>query len=174
MATIRLKDAPGYYDRMGKGVLEAARKGLRLAASRGLQKLVTGIIPSRSPQPVDRGVYRAGWRVEQVDEDTVAILNPEAHAVFIEYGVRAENVKVGPALIAALKEWSLRKGFASDEKEAIGMAWAIANNMKKRGIFNRRSGNGLRILEELVDKHIHKFLKEEIAREIKRVIGGVR
>jgi hypothetical protein len=154
-------------------VLAAARAGLLKAANRGLQVLITEIIPSRSPQPVDRGTYRAGWKVEVIDPDRVAIMNPEPHAVFIEFGVRAENVKIGRAMLEALSEWAKRKGLAHTNQEAVGVAWAIAKAMQKKGIFNRNRP-GLRILEELVTKRIDNILKEEVAREIQRVTDTTR
>jgi hypothetical protein len=172
MASIRLSDVSRFVDGMQREMVAAAQAGLLNAAARGLQTLVTQIIPSRSPQPVDRGVYRAGWKMEQIDPNRVAILNPEPHAAHIEFGVRAENVKIGRALIRALAEWALRKGLARDEDDATSMAWGIAKNMQRRGIFNNHSSKGgLRILEELNTRHIDRILSEEVHAEIRRRMG---
>lgn len=171
---IDIKDAAKFFGGLNEALVASARVGLLKAGERGLQKLVTQIIPSRSPQPVDRGVYRAGWKTERVDKDTVAIFNPEPHAVFIERGVRAGNVKIGAAMIRALSEWATRKGMASDEKEAIGVAWAIARSMQSRGIFNKRSGSGLRIMQELVDEYLDDILREEVSREMQRAADRAR
>lgn len=115
-----------------------------------------------------------GWKTERIDLNTVAILNPEAHAAFIEYGVRAENVKIGAAMIRALTEWALRKGIAEDEKSAVGVAWAIAKTMQNKGVFNRRSGKGLRVLEELEQEFLEDILKGEVGREMQRAADGTR
>ena len=91
---------------------EAIERGL-LSAGLRLQKTIqTKIIPARSPKPVDRGVFKAGWRVYREgsgDSFAVVIENPVQHAAFIEYGVRAANIKPGRRMIAAIAEWVLRK-----------------------------------------------------------------
>ena len=174
MPSIRLEDMPGYVERLGKAMREAAMRGLVLAGQRGVQTIVTQIIPSRSPQPVDRGVYRAGWKSIQETDSIVSISNAEPHAVFIEYGVRAENVKPGAAMVKALTEWVIRKGFARDQAKATGIAWAIINKMKKRGIFNNRGGAGLRVLEELNQRHINNIIQEEVSREIAAAANATR
>lgn len=161
-------DAAVYFDRLSAAMLQAARNGLVEAAHRGHQVLVSQIIPSRTPKPVDRGVYRAGWKVEIVTPDRVAILNPEPHAVFIEFGVRAQNVKIGAAMIRALTEWVQRKGLARDAATAGGIAWAIARAMQRRGVFNAQPGGGMRILEELRRSHLPQLVRETVAREMQR------
>lgn len=167
---IDLSEAAAYFEYMSENVVRAARRGLVSAAMRGVQDIVTRIIPSRSPQPVDRGVYRAGWHYT-VDGDNVWIENDEAYAPLIEYGVRPENVKVGAAMINALAEWGLRKGIVSTDEEAIGFAWAVAGKMKREGIFNRHGKRGLGILNELMNKRIRKFMKEEIRREVAKELN---
>ncbi len=182
MADVRLVDASRWVGRMTDAMLSGARRGLRKAAERGVQKIIVEIIPSRSPQPVDRGVYKAGWKTDVIDEDRVAIMNPEPHAVFIEEGVRPENVKPGFAMRRALYEWVLRKGIAQDEKEAIAITWAIAMKMKKTGIFRLqggkgaaiKGGRGLRVLAELKQLYLDDLIKQEIVREVNRAIGIVR
>lgn len=171
--TIKLRDVVAHFDRLDAEMHRAARIGLLKAAERGVQILVTQIIPSRSPQPVDRGVYRAGWKTERVNADTVAIMNPEPHAVFIEYGVRGENVKIGRAMIQALTEWVIRKGLGDGDK-AVSIAWAIARNMQRDGIFNRREGPGLGILKELEEVHLARIAREAVAREMQRAVRGTR
>ena len=100
--TITLKEAGIYFgEKLPKLQRAAALRGLASAAQRGLQLVQAEIIPSRSPQPVDRGVYRAGWRAVKI-KDGYAVENLEPHAAFVEYGVRASNVKPGRAMIAAL------------------------------------------------------------------------
>ena len=147
--------------------------GLALYASaiRGVEVIVSQIIPSRTPQPVDRGVYRAGWKSAPIMQGgaTVGgeIWNSEVEAAFIEAGVRPENIRIGRAMIAAISEWAQRKGFAPNAKEAKSLAWAIAMNMKKRGIFNR-PGPGLGILAELMTKLMPKIIETEVTAEFRR------
>lgn len=168
MTTVPLGEASNYFGRLlPRRIAAAAQRGVAVAAARGVQRIVTQIIPARSPQPVDRGVYRAGWRFE-IRGDRVFITNPEVHAAFIEYGVRPENVKIGAAMIQALKEWTIRKGIAGDDDEATGIAWAIAQKAKERGFFNRNGQQGLQVLTELMEDHMPRMLEEEINREIQK------
>lgn len=175
---ITIEEAGAYFWNMNKEIRKGAAQALFLAGQRGVQKIISQIIPSREPVPVDRGVYRAGWRVRPVINShmpSVWIENVEAHAIFIEEGVRAENVKIGRQLIEALSEWAMRKGIADDEDEAVGIAFGIANKMKERGIFNRfAEGNGLHILGELMDMHISQILELELVRMTKKVIKNAR
>lgn len=175
MATVKidLKDAARHYGKINDAMLRGARRGLVMAAARGVQTIVAQIIPSRSPQPVDRGIYRAGWTSRLVSLNTSIIENPTPQAPLIEYGVRASNVRIGRAMIEALTEWVIRKGIA-DGSEAKGVAWAIAKSMQRRGIFNMPARRGLRVLEELRKDFLPKFLREEVSREIAREMGGVR
>lgn len=164
---VPLRMAPGMMEELKAEIRQAAFKGLILAGLRGYQKLITQIIPRRIPQPVDRGVYRAGWKFK-VLSDAVEIYNDEPHAVFIEEGVRAKNVKVGQLMIDALAAWALRKGLASNQKEARSTAFAIAMKMKKVGIFNKSGPykNGLGILKELVDHYLDDLIEAEILANI--------
>ncbi len=192
--TLKLENAGQHYRDMAPKLQAAARRGLLSAAERGVQRIVSEIIPSRSPQPVDRGVYRAGWKARSI-EDGAEILNTEAHAVFIEEGVRPGNVKAGRAMIAALLEWVVRKGMGKsrlapshtalrkvggkltashtvlkvvhDEDANMQVVWAIIASMKKRGIFNR-GGQGLGILKQL-NNELPDICREEVTREIAKV-----
>jgi hypothetical protein len=164
---VELNRADAWVVKVARQHREAAVKGLHSAALRAVQVVVTQIIPSRTPQPVDRAVYRAGWR-PVMRPDGADVENLEPHAVFIEEGVRGPNVKVGKAMIDALTEWVVRKRIAA-RADARGVAWAIAKAMQKRGIFGER---GLGILRELVDKHLERIVREEVQREVDRELGG--
>lgn len=168
MTTIKLENIGAELDKMQKQLHDAALKGVISAVERGLQEITTNIIASRIPQPFDRGIYRSGWKRE-IFPDGASIENNEPHAAFIEYGVRPENVKIGAAMITALAAWAVRKGL-TDTKGANQVAWAIAKRMQSKGIFNRQGMQGLGILKELVEKHMDKFIDEEISREIEKVI----
>lgn len=172
MADIPLSKAAEHFGAMPEKIAKAAHRGLVLAANRSVAQIVTVIIPSRSPQPVDRGVFRAGWRYEERAQGRVFILNLEPHAAHIEHGVRGENVKIGRAMIQALSEWAIRKGIVGSEKEAKAFAWATAMSMKNRGIFNRNGRKGLGILAELMEKYAAKFVQEEVTREIRKELAN--
>lgn len=139
---------------------EAGIRGVQSAATRAVQLIQIQIIPATIPQPVDRGIYRAGWRFVFLS-DGALILNVEPHAPHIEFGVRAANVKVGRKMIAALTEWVVRKKLAPAGKEAVSAAWAIAKSMQKKGIY----GTGLRVLER-TKALLPEIIREEVSREV--------
>jgi hypothetical protein len=175
MPTVDLADTPAWFQRFEQQYKRAAYLGLVSAAMKGVQEIQTKIIPSRTPQPVDRGVYRAGWRVVLEPPDAVVIENSETHAIFIEHGVRAERVKPGRKMITALTEWILRKGLDLRGDTPQQVAWRIARAMQRRGIFNPppRVG-GLGILAELVQSRLPTLIPEHVGREVQRAIkkGG--
>lgn len=164
---IDLKDAAKWFDVTEKAARKAAMRGLLSAALRSVQTIITVIIPSRSPPPVDKGGYLAGWHAVKNPEGA-EFFNASYEAPFVEDGVRAENVKPGRAMIAAITEWATRKGLAADADEARSVAFAIAQNMKRLGIFNRGS-KGLGIMRELVDKYLDQYVAEEVEREMAKV-----
>lgn len=144
-----------------------ARAGMVSACARIVSDIVSRIIPSEPRIPVDRGVYRAGWQFE-VTEEGADVYNATPQAPIIEWGARAENIKIGKTMIDALAEWVVRKGIAS-RAEARSVAWAIAKSMQKKGIFNA-NGKGLRILEKAL-VNAPMFIEEEVAREIGRALS---
>lgn len=171
---VALKDADAFFANLPVELQTAAVRGLHSSALRLQSVITTVLIPSRTPQPVDRGVYRAGWRTV-LEADGATVENLEPHALFIEEGVRAENVKPGRAMLNALKEWVIRKGLAAptgiggtrisdQEAPVMRIVWAIVNAQRKRGIFGH--GNGLGIVRELVDVWVEIVVQEEILREI--------
>lgn len=163
--TITLEEAAGWIDsELKPNMREAALRGLVSAGVKLVQEITLRIIPMKSPQPVDRGVFRAGWRTYP-EADGATIENLEPHAVFIEFGVRPGSVKVGAGLVNALTEWVQRKGIASG-KEARRAAFAIANNAQRRGFFN--GGQGFRILEDAM-KLAPDIIRTEVENELRRV-----
>lgn len=158
-----------------------AGRALYSAGLRGVQVLQTQLIPAAVPKPVDRGVYRAGWRCDPLmreggDINGAEIYNVEPTAALIEKGVRAENIKIGRAMIDALAEWVLRKGIVSKKvtkkrsksmvaNEARQAAWAIAVSLKRKGIF--KEGQGFRFLETLMTKRMPDIVTAEISRALK-------
>jgi len=166
LTTINLDQAADFFD--PKKFRTAALRGVRKAAARGLRVAQTQIIPARVPQPVDRGIYRASWKT-QVIPNGAEIYTDAPHSPFIENGVRAESVKIGPMILSALTEWIIRKGIAKQFTRARRIAWAIAKAMQDgAGIFNRNGQQGLGIMKELRDQRMPAIIREEVEREIKR------
>jgi hypothetical protein len=160
---VPLSKAAAQFDTLHGEMLQAAYQGLILAGARSLQIITTEIIPKRIPQPVDRGVYRAGWKL-RIGPDYVEIYNDEPVASIIEEGARAGNIKPGRAMLEALARWALRKGLAGSEREAMSTAWAIARTMQRKGIFNRDGQQGLGILRELVTWRLDNVIETEVLR----------
>jgi hypothetical protein len=154
-----------------EGLRKGTARGLLSAAERTVSVITTEVIPGENPPPVDEGIYRSSWRAEPTPEGA-DVVNGMPYASVIEYGARAENIKIGRAMIQALAAWALRKGFVARSggdaaKGAESLAWAIAKSMQKRGIFNRDSNQGLRIGEKALAK-AKAFVASEVAREVLR------
>ena len=182
MATFTIEESDKFLNAIAVTMREASMRGLQSAALRTVNHIVTVTIPAIIPEPTSRGIYKAAWHVEPLPNGYM-VVNSLAHAIFIEYGVRAENVKIGRKLIESLTEWvraknigatvtttksGLRKVKKATVEEATSIAWAIAKTMKKRGIFN--NGQGWHVLGEAT-KNAPRFIREEVARELKREFG---
>ena len=171
--SVDLKYGSRELEKMGARALAAAGRGLYSAAVRGVSVIVTQLIPAALPTPVDRGLYRAGWRAGPLrGGDRIVggeIWNVEHMAAIVERGARAENIKIGRAMIDALTEWVKRKHVGKPE-DARSTAWAIARRMQARGIFNK--GRGLRILETLMVKRMPAIVREEVKREVAAASKG--
>ena len=180
MATFRLEETDKWMALVSVTMREAALKGLYSAALRTQAHIVNDIIPATIPEPVARGAYRAAWQTARFPNGAM-VFNTIPYASCIEYGVRAENVKIGRKLIDALVEWIHMKGIGAktatgkngiqriqkpSDMEKRSIAWAIAKSLQKKGIFN--GGKGLKILQR-AEASIPKFIKEEVNREIRKV-----
>lgn len=187
---IDIQNHPEFTKWVGLGMQASMGQALLSTATRLVQVINTEIIPETQPnQPVDRGTYRAGWRVEAA-EGKVFLVNTVKHAPIIEWGARAANIKVGRKMITALAAWVKRKGLAKDrakETSAIGKtfqktsmpvsanpytqaAWAIAMSMKKKGIFGGdKSPSGLMIVRRAMTR-FDRFFSEEMKRSLKNNI----
>ena len=178
--TWNLKDAGVMVDTMKKEIAGAVDRALLAAAHRTVEHIVTSVMPAEPRVPVDRGLYRSGWRAFRFEHGAI-VENKTPPAPYIEFGVRAENVKISRAMIEELAKWVKRKGLGGQtvisksgksravkatDTEATSIAWAIAKSMQKNGIFNR--GKGLRILEK-AEKKIPDFIREEVGRELKKL-----
>jgi hypothetical protein len=181
--TYSLRDSGLMLKDLENDVREAAFKGLVSAAHRTVEHIVADVIPSFGDRmPVDRGAYRAGWRVQPVKgEGKVVVSNASHQAVVIEDGVRAGSVKPSRKFIEALAKWVRRKGIGgrtvvsasgrerrvkASNAEATAIAWAILMSMKRRGIFGPKGLGVLRIAE----RRVPQFIKDEVEAELQKVV----
>ncbi len=169
---IDISKAGPEIDKLEEKAKKVFQKAAMSTGYRLVSHIVNIVIPSMRLPPVDRGAYRAGWRVKPIPGGAY-VYNAAPHANFIEKGVPPENVKIGKAMIDALTSWVIRKGIAkkkgkgsaakaAQEQQARSIAWAIAMSMKKKGIFR---AHGYGILKLAMQK-IPLFIQEEIVREV--------
>lgn len=183
---IDIKDHAEFSKYLKMGLDKSIHRALLSTATRMVSHINVEIIPNIKPRPpVDRGTYRAGFRVRSISDKRVLLFNSVPHAPFIDWGVRATSVKISRAMIDALAGWVKRKGVGAksssvktkklnkpNAKDARSIAWAIAKSMKKKGIFTGSGGGffgntGLQILQRAVFKFDH-FFREELTREMKK------
>lgn len=168
MPVLTLKEAGLHFAPGGPLQMQlraAASKGLLSAALRSVQLIQTQEITKASPSPVDRGVYRAGWRAERLGTMDAVIYNAVKWASYIEDGVPARAVVAGRIMHENIAAWAQRRlGFS--RQEAWDIAGAIIWKLKRRGIFNR--GAGLKILETYTRDRLPAVVREEVERAIER------
>jgi hypothetical protein len=175
MAAIIKVTSSELKQRLDKAFDQVAARATMATVMRAKAHILNELIPSDDPQPVDRGIYRAGFQTAKI-AGGAALYNVAPHAAFIEHGVKAGNVKIGKALIDALAAWATRKGLvkrsgrgvaakAAQAQAARAAAWAIATALK-RGIFNQ--GRGLRHIER-VKPLLSKWLAHDLKKEIERL-----
>jgi hypothetical protein len=173
MGTIRfdIRESKQLKTWIDEGVSRAAKRAAFATGLRVVNHIVTVLIPAANPPPEFDRHYASGWRAEPTPGGC-DVVNNIPYAAVIERGARAENIKIGRKMIDALSEWVRRKGMAadptpSDPSGTRGVAFAIAMNMKKMGIFNRDGQKGLRILEK-ASKAAPGFFLAELKTELKR------
>ena len=159
---IDLKDYNVFIGGIQNNLKTSAVRGVRSAAIRLMNEITLRIVPNIVPEPIDRGLYRSGWKTQSIPNGAI-IYNTEEHSAFIEHGVEANNVKISRLMIEALQGWLIRKGFSS-KKDSLNNAFGLAVNLKKSGIFNR--GKGFHPLQLALDKYAQEFIGEEITNEI--------
>lgn len=190
---IPLEQAGAWVQTLGRQMPKAAQRGLLAAANRIVATVRLLQLPT------DRGVARAGWRAESIPDGAV-VYNNVLQATMMEGGVRPDHVKIGRAMIDALAEWVKRKGIGTTNgtgkkratvdfgtgkattlqvvhrrvkpSDAVirSIAWAIAKKMQRRGIFKPEEG-GLRPLEKTTKQLGPAYVREEVAREIRKEFG---
>lgn len=164
MPTFDAKRSEVFARWLREQLVSATKRAAFSTATRLVGVIQNELIPNASPPPVFDGHYRSAWRPTRT-ADGADVVNDIPYAPIIEYGARPENIKIGREMIDALEEWVRRKGIAAGE-DSRGVAWAIAQTFKKKGIFN--GGKGLRIAEQ-ARKRISDILAEEVKREVARV-----
>lgn len=182
MPTFRLDEFDKVVEHLKSSTRDGVRRGLLAAGYRLLGVIQNEIIPAEKPPPINVGAYRTAWRVEEV-EGGAHVVNDMPYASIIEYGARAENIKIGRKMIDALAEWARLKGLtghapgarSSPDARAAArqIAWAIARAMQGtdkvqgKGIFNRDGQKGLRIAEK-AKRRAADFVEEEVRRALRR------
>lgn len=176
-----LKAYPVLMGKITKGIQEAIDKGALSAGAKMVAYIQTVTVPATRPQPVDRGMYRAGWKFKTV-KGGVYVYNRVLHAMFVEEGVK--NVTPGKKLISALMKWVRRKGIGSrvvtnkkgisrvvkaNAKRAKEIAYAIANGAKKKGGFFNK-GRGLKVFKKSLPA-LSKIFQDEVMNEIKKELA---
>lgn len=176
MQSFDIRQLPDLGNAIGAQVQNAYRRGVYSAATRLLSHIKSTVIPNTPAEvpgahlPVDRGLYRMAWAVTHTALSS-DVYNPLPYAPIIEWGARAENIKIGRRMIDEIAAWAQRKGIVQVEPgedpaaAARSAAWAIAQSMKKRGIFG--GGRGLRVMERALGK-VQQFVQEEVSRELGR------
>lgn len=165
---ISIHEAPRWVAALDAEMRAAARKGLLSAALRVQQLIVGELIPNAKPPPVDRGAYKAGWRVTPIPEGAF-ISNSAPHAPIVEDGVRP-GFAVGRKMIDAIAAWAKRKGLRPEGKKKgkvpdgwyRDLAWAIAKSIAAEG------RPGLHIWKK-AEARIPGFIREEVERELRKV-----
>jgi nucleoid-associated protein YgaU len=156
MPTIKLDD-PSKLGSLLKQAGAAMPRVMR-NASLGAARRGQALMPKKGP--TDQGQLRNSWRVREVPD--VALVNDAPHAGIVEAGARPHPVSREG--IDALTGWAMRQ-LGVSEKEARGIAFAIAARMKTEGqeptYFIRDS------LAELRD-----FLRPEVVRQLERLFAG--
>ncbi len=179
MKTFRIEDANLFLAYVHASMKEAAKKGLLSAAIRTVSDVQNVAIPSTAPMPVDRGIYKAGWKAEAI-ENGAKVYNDVPYAAIIEDGGQAKNVVLGRKLIDAIAQWVQRKGIGGtttvsksgiarvakvSKTEAVGIAFAIVKSLQARGLFR---GTGLQVFAR-VARNIPKYIEEEVAKEFRGI-----
>lgn len=106
---------------------EEAKKALRRGANSAAHRAVLLL---KEKSPVDQGQYRNAWQVKRGADGMPSIGNDAPHAGIIERGARPHPVSEEG--IEALTAWAMRR-LGLDEKEARGVAFAIAKKLRERG-----------------------------------------
>lgn len=129
--TVTISQFEQRITRLVPQIRDAYVKGFRRAALR-LERYAVEEIDSAEPHPaVDTGELRRSVSTQFVDDGAIVTVDAP-HAPMMEYGTRPFRPPMEP-----LVEWALRKGFASTESEARGIAFRVADKIARDGIAPR-------------------------------------
>jgi hypothetical protein len=193
MPSFDISEMPKLAEWVHAGFKEAALRGARSAAIQLVGIIQNDIIPNEKLPPIFNRAYVAGWRFENTDTGA-EVVNTIPYAAVIEWGARAENIKISRAMIDALAEWARLKGLAGRAlgltgkagRSATGdvlvesrrIAWAIAKAMQgfgtrssgyDSGIFNRDGRKGLRISQKAAER-APRIIVREVTEELRRAL----
>ncbi len=126
--SLSLKSFIGVVEHVPPKLERAVLRGLRSAALRGKGFVVEEISTARPHPAVDRGTMRNSVVVRSRPKGALVTVDAP-HAPVMEDGARPFFPPLAP-----LAAWAKRKGLAQSDKEAQGVAFAIAKAMSKRGI----------------------------------------
>lgn len=146
-------DLPGAIRESKQAIERAIRKGKIVGAERAVTRLKAVKVP------IDRGHYRAAWRVVVSAGGSVSVVNDSPMAGVIELGARSHAVSVEGQ--QALLEWVMRHEVP--EKEAHAVVWAIVQRLKKQGQPGRFVVRGL--LDDMtrdVSRETERAIREEL------------
>lgn len=178
---VKLNVAAKVYGKRVKGLEEAIKKGLLSACMHGVADIQGVVIPNtlvlerngiRKAPPVDRGMFKAGWRAGPTpDGARIYHINPKIAAI-MEDGVRAGNVKIGKGMIDALTAWAHRHSLERPKRDAKSVAWAIAKHMQRYGMAPRRILARERPrIAEYAQKEVGRFVTKHLA-DVRKQHGG--
>jgi len=136
-------------------------KAMRITAARSLGVVMEKINTAKPRPPVDNGMYRASWAVENHD-DGATMFNPMIYASIMELGRRPGK---RPPPRDVIKRWVKRKLKPKDDAELNFLAMIIQVNIGRRGIKGRRV-----LARAMVD--IRKIAKTEIDAAAARVASA--
>lgn len=141
-----------------------------------LQPIATKLIASLANELINQGHRGTGKLIaslkSEVDNINLkVVIKSKFYAIFVNNGVLPSQIKspFAPKRIQALRNWVMRVLKKSD-KEAQGLAYAIAKTHKEQGMpsFNsyRHSKNGRRRnFVQFAIASEKKFIKEELKKE---------
>uniref|UniRef100_A0A6H1Z9C1 Tail protein n=1 Tax=viral metagenome TaxID=1070528 RepID=A0A6H1Z9C1_9ZZZZ len=142
-------------------------KAMRITAARSLGVVMEKINTAKPHSPVDNGLYRASWAVENHD-DGATMYNPLIYAGIMELGRRAGR---RPPPRDVIKRWVRRKfkikvpKNETEESVLNHLAMIVQMNIARRGIKGRRP-----LARAMVN--IRKIAKTEIDAAAARVASA--
>lgn len=124
------------------------------------------IVKSQPRQPVSDSIYKNSIQVVDRPDGGAVAFNSAPYAGIIERG-RRPGKGVSREGQASLARWVRLKGLTSDEREARGIAFAIARKMKKQG-WPFAPNQPMRVLGRVYDR-ILPVIEAAVTRALKGV-----